>query len=550
MLTSLSIKNYALIDDLHVNFNNGLTIITGETGAGKSILLGGLSLILGKRADSSTVKDSSKKVIIEAVFDIANYNLKTFFKEEDLDFEAETILRREILPSGKSRAFVNDSPVNLDILSKLGAHLIDIHSQHQTLELTSDSFQFQIIDALADNSSLLASYKTLLFELKEVSKKLEELKVKKSNAVKEYDYNLFLFNELNDANLVSGELTDLEKEHETLNNVEEIKEELIKAYQILNDDQVGVLSALSNLKQVLSRLSGISTNYSHMFDRLSSLSIELDDIYAEIENSQDKLEADPERLEEVNNKLSAIHNLLLKHTASNVEELIEIREELSKKVLATETIDDEILAKEALMNKLNNKLDAKAQELHNRRVKVIPSLTSQLEDILMNLGMENSKFNISLTQVENYFVNGKNELTFLFAANKGGEFKSLKKAASGGELSRIMLAVKSILSKYIQLPSIMFDEIDTGVSGEISNKMAEIMQQMSKSMQVFTITHLPQIAAKGDTHFKVFKSIKDDKTTTEISKLNTDERVVEIAQMLGGKEMSSSAIEHAKQLLN
>ena len=550
MLTSLSIKNYALIDDLHVNFNNGLTIITGETGAGKSILLGGLSLILGKRADSSTVKDSSKKVVIEAIFDIVNYNLKSFFKEEDLDFEAETILRREILPSGKSRAFVNDSPVNLDILSKLGAHLIDIHSQHQTLELTSDSFQFQIIDALADNSSLLASYKTLLFELKEVSKKLEELKVKKSNAVKEYDYNLFLFNELNDANLVSGELTDLEKEHETLNNVEEIKEELIKAYQILNDDQVGVLSALSNLKQVLSRLSGISTNYSHMFDRLSILSIELDDIYAEIENSQDKLEADPERLEEVNNKLSAIHNLLLKHTASNVEELIEIREELSKKVLATETIDDEILAKEALMNKLNNKLDAKAQELHNRRVKVIPSLTSQLEDILMNLGMENSKFNISLTQVENYFVNGKNELTFLFAANKGGEFKSLKKAASGGELSRIMLAVKSILSKYIQLPSIMFDEIDTGVSGEISNKMAEIMQQMSKSMQVFTITHLPQIAAKGDTHFKVFKSIKDDKTTTEISKLNTDERVVEIAQMLGGKEMSSSAIEHAKQLLN
>ncbi len=550
MLTSLSIKNYALIDDLHVNFNNGLTIITGETGAGKSILLGGLSLILGKRADSSTVKDSSKKVIIEAVFDIANYNLKTFFKEEDLDFEAETILRREILPSGKSRAFVNDSPVNLDILSKLGAYLIDIHSQHQTLELTSDSFQFQIIDALADNSSLLASYRTLLSELKEVSKKLKELRIQKANAVKEYDYNLFLFNELNDANLVSGELTDLEIEHETLNNVEEIKEELIKAYQILNDEQVGMLSALSNLKQVLNRLSGISTNYSHLFDRLSSLSIELDDIYTEIENSQDKLEADPERLEEVNTKLSTIHNLLLKHTASNIEELIEIREELSKKVLATETIDDEILAKGALINELDNKLDAKAQELHNRRVKVIPSLTSQLEDILMNLGMENSKFNISLTQSDNFFINGKDELAFLFAANKGGGFKPLKKAASGGELSRIMLAVKSILSKYIQLPSIMFDEIDTGVSGEISNKMAEIMQQMSKSMQVFTITHLPQIAAKGDTHFKVFKRIKDDKTVTEMSKLNTDERIVEIAQMLGGKEMSSSAIEHAKQLLN
>jgi DNA repair protein RecN (Recombination protein N) len=550
LLTSLSIKNYALIDDLHVNFNNGLTIITGETGAGKSILLGGLSLILGKRADSSTVKDSSKKVVIEAVFDIINYNLKHFFKEEDLDFEAETILRREILPSGKSRAFVNDSPVNLDVLSKLGAYLIDIHSQHQTLELTSDSFQFQIIDALADNSSLLVSYRTLLSELKEVSKKLEGLRIEKANAVKEYDYNLFLFNELKDANLISGELSDLEKEHETLNNVEEIKEELINVYQILNDEQVGMLAALSNLKQVLGRLSGISTNYSHLFDRLSSLSIELDDIYAEIENSQDKLEADPERLEEVNTKLSTIHNLLLKHAASNVEELIEIREELSKKVLATETIDNEILAREAQINEIGNDLDTKAKELHSRRVKVIPNLTSQLETILTNLGMQNAKFNISLTQSENYFINGKDELAFLFAANKGGEFKSLKKAASGGELSRIMLAVKSILSKYIQLPSIMFDEIDTGVSGEISNKMAEIMQQMSKSMQVFTITHLPQIAAKGDTHFKVFKSIKEDKTVTEMSKLNADERIVEIAQMLGGKEMSSSAIEHAKQLLN
>ena len=550
MLTSLSIKNYALIDDLHVNFNNGLTIITGETGAGKSILLGGLSLILGKRADSSTVKDNSKKVIIEAVFDIANYNLKPFFKEQDLDFEAETILRREILPSGKSRAFINDSPFNLDVLSKLGTYLIDIHSQHQTLELVSDSFQFQIIDALANNSSLLDTYKTLFSNLKEVSKELEELKVEKSNAVKEYDYNLFLFNELNDANLVSGELTDLEKEYETLNNVEEIKEELLRAYQILNDEQVGMLSAMSNLKQVLSRLSGISTNYSHLFNRLGSLSIELDDIYAEIENSQDQLDENPKRLEEVNNKLSTIHNLLLKHSSSNVEELIEIREELSKKVLATETIDDEISAKETLINQLNNNLDTKAQELHDKRVNVIPKLVLQLENILSDLGMENAKFNISLTQSENYFANGKDELTFLFAANKGGEFKPLKKAASGGELSRIMLAVKSILSRYIQLPSIMFDEIDTGVSGEISNKMAEIMQQMSKSMQVFTITHLPQIAAKGDTHFKVYKSIKDENTVTEMTKLNADERIVEIAQMLGGKEMSSSAIEHAKQLLN
>lgn len=550
MLTSLSIKNYALIDDLQVTFNNGLTIITGETGAGKSILLGGLSLILGKRADSSSVKDTSKKCVVEAVFDIANYNLKPFFKAEDLDYESETILRREILPSGKSRAFVNDSPVTLNILTEIGSYLIDIHSQHQTLALTNNDFQFQIIDALAGNSELLMEYSANLRAFKQTSSALDNLRIDKANAVKEYDYNLFLFNELNDANLVTGELADLENEYETLNNVEEIKEELIKAYQILNDEQIGVLSSLAILKQSLQKLSGISSGYNSLYDRINSLSIELDDVYIEIENSQEQLDADPQRLEEVNHKLSAIHNLFLKHSVANVDELIDVREELSKKVLATETIDDAILENETRLNELKITLNDLAGKIHDKRTTAIPKLSVQLEGILAALGMENAKFNITVTQGESYMDNGKDELSFLFTANKGGEFKPLKKAASGGELSRIMLAVKSILAKYVQLPSIMFDEIDTGVSGEISNKMAAIMQQMSKSMQVFTITHLPQIAAKGDTHFKVFKTIKEETTITEMVKLNWDERVVEIAQMLGGKEMSSSAIEHAKQLLN
>ncbi len=550
MLTNLSIKNYALIEDLQISFNNGLSIITGETGAGKSILLGGLSLILGKRADISSVKNASKKCIVEATFDIANYNLKRFFKEEDLDYESETIIRREILPSGKSRAFINDSPVNLSILTQLGNYLIDIHSQHQTLELTNDDFQFQIIDALANNIALLEDYKTTLKSFNTLKNELQSLKLQKAEALKEYDYNLFLFNELEEAQLVLGELQDLENEYESLNNVEEIKEELLLSNQLLSEEQIGILNNITLLKNSLQKLSTLSKTYLELYNRVNSVLIELDDVFGEIENAHGNLEANPNRLEEVNNKLQKIHNLLLKHSALDIDELINIKEELSNKVLATETIDNNIHEKESALKELELSLNNLAVNLHKKRNKAIPELSNQLEHILADLGMENAKFNILMIKEDDFSNNGKDKLSFLFTANKGGEFKPLKKAASGGELSRIMLAVKSILAKYIQLPSIMFDEIDTGVSGEISNKMAAIMQQMSKSMQVFTITHLPQIAAKGDTHFKVFKEDIDNKTITQMVRLNADERIVEIAQMLGGKEMSTSAIAHAKQLLN
>lgn len=550
MLTALSIKNYALIEDLQISFNNGLSIITGETGAGKSILLGGLSLILGKRVDISSVKDASKKCVVEATFDIANYNLKSFFKEEDLDYESETIIRREILPSGKSRAFINDSPVNLSTLTALGDYLIDIHSQHQTLELTNDDFQFQIIDALANNNEHLEDYNSHLKSFNQVKKELLDLTLQKAEALKEYDYNLFLFNELEEAQLVSGELEELENEYESLNNIEEIKEELLLSNQLLGEEQIGILNSLTSLKNSLQKLSKLSKTYSELFNRVNSSLIELDDVFGEIEDAQGNLEANPNRLDEVNIKLQKIHNLLLKHSASDIDELIEIKTQLSNKVLATETIEEAILKKENILKTLELSLNNLAEDLHIKRIKAIPELSNQLEIILADLGMENAKFNISVLKQEDFFSNGKDKLNFLFTANKGGEFKPLKKAASGGELSRIMLAVKSILAKYIQLPSIMFDEIDTGVSGEISNKMAAIMQQMSKTMQVFTITHLPQIAAKGDTHFKVFKKDIDNTTTTQMVKLNTDDRIVEIAQMLGGKEMSTSAIAHAKQLLN
>ena len=550
MLTALSIKNYALIEDLQISFNNGLSIITGETGAGKSILLGGLSLILGKRADISSVKDASKKCVVEATFDIANYNLKKFFKEEDLDYESETIIRREILPSGKSRAFINDTPVNLNVLAQLGAFLIDIHSQHQTLELTNDDFQFQIIDALANNTELLEDYSAELKSFNAIKNELQSLKLQKAVALKEYDYNLFLFNELEEAQLISGELQELENEYETLNNVEEIKEELLLSNQLLSEEQIGVLNSLTLLKNSLQKLSKLSKTYSELFDRVNSALIELDDVFGEIESAQGNLEANPNRLEEVNVKLQKTHSLLLKHSASDIDELIAIKTELSNKVFATETIDSLISEKENNLKALEQSLNKLAEDLHKKRNKAIPELSKHLETILKDLGMENAKFNISVLKEDDFYSNGKDKLSLLFTANKGGEFRPLKKAASGGELSRIMLAVKSILAKYIQLPSIMFDEIDTGVSGEISNKMAVIMQQMSKSMQVFTITHLPQIAAKGDTHFKVFKEDVDNKTTTQMIKLNIDERIVEIAQMLGGKEMSTSAIAHAKQLLN
>ena len=550
MLTSLSIKNYALIDDIKVDFHNGLTIITGETGAGKSILLGGLSLILGKRADLSSIKDSSRKCIIEAVFDIAKYDLKELFNEEDLDYEAQTIIRREILPSGKSRAFVNDTPVNLDSLSVLGERLIDIHSQHQTLELANNLFQFQVIDALANNGSELEDYGSKLIKYRSAKKELEDLLHLQAESLKEQDYNSFLLNELVEAQLVDGEQEQLESEYETLNNVEEIKDELIHSHQLMSNEQSGILGLLLTLKQSIQKIKDFSPDYAELFKRADSSLIELNDLFSEIERSQEILEADPKRLDMVNAKLQVLHALLQKHQASTIAELLNIQEVLNSKVEITQQLDSKISTVEDRISTLEKQLDTSAAKLHENRVEAIPKLTKQLENILTSLEMADARFNISMQSKDLFFSNGKDELSFLFSANKGGNFKELKKAASGGELSRIMLAIKSILSNYINLPTIMFDEIDTGVSGEISNQMANIMQDMSKSMQVFTITHLPQIAAKGDTHFKVYKQVKGDLTTTEMRRLGEEERIVEIAQMLGGKQVTDSAVAHAKQLLN
>lgn len=550
MLTSLSIKNYALIDKLQVDFNDGFSIITGETGAGKSILLGGLSLILGKRADLSSLKNSEEKCVIEAVFNISNYKLQTLFKAEDFEYEEQTIIRREILPSGKSRAFVNDSPVNLNSLQLLGERLIDIHSQHETLQLTSNDFQFQIIDALANNDEMLQAYMLELKVYKKLKKELKELLEFQAEAIKEHDYNSFLLNELVEVNLIEGELELLEEEYETLNNIEGIKEKLSEAYLLLNEEQIGVLATLNSLKNNLQKLSGYSAKYEDLFNRVNSNLIEMDDVFREVDVLQDNLEADPNRLAIVDSKLRVLHNLMQKHVSNSISELIEIKDQLEEKVSFTENLDDSIQKKRLSIDAKESDLNKISKDIHNRRTAIIPQLKSQLETILASLGMPNAQFKIDVNYSNDFFINGKDELTLLFSANKGGNFNELKKAASGGELSRIMLAIKSVLSKYIQLPTIMFDEIDTGVSGEVSNKMGDIMLDMSKTMQVFSITHLPQIAAKGHSHFKVFKEDVNNVTQTNLIKLNHDERIVEIAQMLGGIEMSSSAIAHAKELLN
>ena len=550
MLSHLSIKNYALIDILDVAFASKFTCITGETGAGKSILLGALSLVLGKRADLGALQNKDQKCIVEAEFQVKKYGLKPFFKQHDLDYEDLTIIRREILPSGKSRAFINDTPITLDILSQLGNRLIDVHSQHQTLQLGDNDFQMKVIDALAENKKVLESYTERLEVYKNTSKELNELVDFQLNANKEQDYNSFLLSELEEAPLKVGLQEELEQQHEQLNNMENIIEQLSKGNQLLNDEQVGALSLLSELKQVSTRLASFGNSYEELNQRIQSVFIEVDDISAELQTMVEHAETNPQLLEEVSGRLQAIFDLQKKHGANDISELITIREELSEKVGFTENLEAKIEKKKEELALLEETLNIKAQALNKARTKALPQLKKQLESSLASLGMTNATFNIAVNLSDEFKTNGKDNLTFLFSANKGTDFGELKKVASGGELSRIMLTIKSILAKYEQLPTMMFDEIDTGVSGEISNKMGDIMQAMSETMQVFSITHLPQVASKGNHHFKVFKVDEANTTRTRMKQLRDDERVVELAEMLGGKDLSDSALAHARQLLN
>ncbi|WP_349663932.1 DNA repair protein RecN [Cellulophaga lytica] len=550
MLVSLSIKNYALIDHLNVSFTNGFTVITGETGAGKSILLGGLALVLGKRADLSSLRDKEKKCVIEAEFSISKYNLKSFFNENDVDYEENTIIRREILPSGKSRAFINDSPVRLATLTALGDSLIDVHSQNQTLQLGDNAYQFKVIDGLASNADLLATYEKNLRLFKKETKALELLQQEKQEGIKEHDYNTFLLSELESAPLKEGILEELEEQYEQLNNVENIMEHLSKGHQLISDEQVGILTLLAELKQASSKLAGFGAQFTSLNDRVQSVFIEVDDIFEEFESLENNVEANPKLLEEVNAKLQLLYDLQKKHGVLEVKELLQIKEDLAQKVDATENIDATIRAKKAEIAAQEKALNTICTKISKQRKAIIPELKQQLESILASLGMPSAEFKIEINEAPSFMYNGKDELVFQFSANKGSSFGELKKVASGGELSRIMLAIKAVLAKYEDLPTLMFDEIDTGVSGEISNRMGVIMQEMSSSMQIFSITHLPQVASKGNHHYKVYKEDKNNVTHTQMKQLTTEERVVELAEMLGGKDLSDSAIAHARQLLN
>ena len=549
MLTALSIKNYALIDDLKVDFPEGFIIITGETGSGKSIMLDALSLILGKRADMSALRNKEEKCIIEAEFSLQNYEFQPLFQELDIDYDPQTIIRREILPSGKSRAFVNDVPATLEVLSRLGQVLVDIHSQHQTLALSDTSFQFAIIDAMANNKPLLTEYVQLHQLLKKEQKKLEELIEFQKNAKKEYDYNLHQLKELKSATLEEGILEELEESYEEASNIEDIKENVSESLYLLNDENIGILNNLRELKRSFSSLTEYKQLYRDLYERIESAFLELEDLASEISDIDESIEADPDNLEQISKQLNKIYSLQKKHSVATVEELIAIQQELEEAVSKTESVDIDLNKQKKIVEEQYTATLKKANQLHKAREKVIPALDKKLTNFMHELGMPNGRFSITLTATDTFFANGNDELSFLFSANKGGDFGQLKKVASGGELSRIMLAVKAIMAEHTALPTIMFDEIDTGVSGEISQKMGDIMKQMSQNRQVFAITHLPQIAAKGAYHFKVFKEDSKGKTTTHLKLLTEEERITELSEMLEGKNSGASARNHAIELL-
>ncbi|HLU51489.1 MAG TPA: DNA repair protein RecN [Flavobacteriaceae bacterium] len=549
MISRLSIKNYALIEDITAVFDTGFTVITGETGAGKSILLDALSLVLGKRADLNSVKNKAVKCVVEAEFLLKGYHLQPVFEALETDYEDHTIIRREILPSGKSRAFINDSPVTLNTLEELSKHLIDIHTQHQTV-LVTDGFLYSLLDIPAGNRELLTQYQWGLEKYNQLQKELDKLLEKRGTLTKESDYNSFLLSELEEASLHSGEQELLESEFETLNNVESIQEKLAEIITLSSSEEIGIIHRLREVRQLLNKLKEQSTVFENIFERVQSTLIEYEDIYNEIENFALNIEANPERLEQVGSRLQLIYQLQKKHTVGTINELLEIKRQLEEKVYDAADLETKIENISAAINTQEVELRKMVDELHTRRKNIFAEIKKLTEHGLVQLGMPNARIELELTSKEEFNKNGSDRLRFLFTANKGSVPGELRATASGGEMSRVMLAFKNILSQYTQLPTIIFDEIDTGVSGDIADKMGDILKQMSRKMQVFSITHLPQIAAKGNTHIKVYKEDIDETTQTKITFLSQNDRIIELAKMLGGDKKSESAVAHAKALLN
>ncbi len=549
MLISLSIKNYVLIDNLQINFKEGLSTITGETGAGKSILLGALGLVLGDRADLSTIKKTDKKCVIEAIFNVKNYPLQDFFNEADLDYEDETIIRREILPSGKSRAFLNDTPVTLNTLQNLSQFLIDIHSQQDAAKLNELAYQYNFIDAIATTKTDLIVFTQKLHQLRQKEKELQLLKETQTQKQQAFNYNLFLFEELNTANLQADELEILETAIEKLEHIDQISQSVSNAIQLGQTEDIGLSDNFQKFVLAIKTIAKYDASFEPIADRTDSLKIEFDDIQQEILDYQENIDSDPQELDNKQLRLNVLNALLQKHRVTTIAELIVLKEQFEVDIDLVNNAETDLLEKEAFINNLTKELLLLGAEIHKKRQHIIPNLQTNLEKYLSKLGMQNAKFCIELSKTNQIHANGIDTLAFLFKANKGGEFGKISKVASGGERSRIMLALKAILSNYSKLPTIIFDEIDTGVSGEVANTVGLILQKMAKNMQVMAITHLPQIAAKGAQHYKVYKEVALEDTKTYLKILNQKERVAELAEMLGGKKITESAVVHAKSLL-
>ena len=550
MLYKLSIKNFALIDSLEIDFSNGFSIITGDTGSGKSILLNALSLIVGKRADHTSLKNDKFKCIVEGEFDLKSYELKKIFLDNDLDYFEYSILRREILPSGKSRSFVNDSPVKLDIMKSIGEKLVDIHTQSQSLVSSKDDFFFSLIDSLSEQQNIVTNFSQNLSIYKEMNLELEKLNRLNASLQNDYDYNQFLFNELNNAKLRDGEQEELEESLKVLKNSEEIILSLNEIDNLFQNDPNCIENQIRNLNSILNNLSNYSDKFQEYKNRIESVLIELDDVKLELRNSSLNFNHNSTDLEGFESRLNLIYSLQKKHSVNSIIQLNELKDNLKKKLddnqvvgIDIDNLKNDILTKESLLKEQSKKISAS-------REKVLPNLKIEIESILSSLGMENASFVFNLSKSKKYNKFGIDVIDVLFSANKGIDFAPLFKVVSGGELSRILLTIKSILSHHLNLPTMIFDEIDTGVSGEMSNAMANLMLKMSKKMQIISITHLPQVAAKGNHHYNIYKYESLGATNTEIKKLNNNERVEEIAKMLSGDKISSSALNHAKQLLN
>ncbi len=550
MIKTLQIKNYAIIESLEIDFSKGLTIITGETGAGKSILLGALGLIMGKRAETKALHDVEKKCIIEANFEISRYQgLKAFFEDNDIDYEAETVVRREILPSGKTRAFVNDTPVNLKVLQQLSGSLVDLHQQFDTQDINDVSFQLRMVDALADNGAILEKYEVLFKGYQSNQRRLKQLIKQNETSAKETDFLNFQLEEFNNAELIEDEQVGLENELSTLNNAEEIKSKLAGAFRHLSEDEQSVLSQLETLGIALNQVQKYSPSLAPLLEKYNGLVLELGELANEFEGIANDTEYNPERAQEVQSRLDLVYRLQKKHGVNSIIELLQIQNDITSQLSSFGDLSNEIIELENAITKAELKLRKIAKELTTRRKSVVDGFLKLVHQQLALLSMEHALLKVDISPSEELLSTGGDIVEFLFAPNKGSRFLSIKSVASGGELSRLTLCIKSLVASAIPLPTLIFDEIDAGVSGDVALKMGRILRKLSNEHQVVVITHSPQVASKADAHYFVYKRVEDQRTKTKVRALNNGERVRAIATMLSTNPPSDSAIENAKELL-